>query len=102
VPEGKLIRAIAGNLANHEHPGVRAWLAAHPRWMFSVTPTFASWLYAAEGCFGELTNRRLQPGVFRSIAELQDTVDLFFAANEADAGPFRFAKDRDKIRGAVK
>src|SRR6201981_3209 len=93
VPAGKLVHAILDNYATHKHPKVKAWLAAHPRWTFHVTPTSAlwakaaggflftptsaSWLNAVEGFFAKLTRRRLKRGVFRSVVELQEVINRF-------------------------
>ncbi len=102
VPAGKLIHAIADNYATHKHPKVRAWLARHPRWTFYFTPTSASWLNAAEGFFTTLTKRRLKPGVFRSIVELQAAINRFLAEHNHDPTPFRWTKSPKKIIAAVK
>jgi hypothetical protein len=40
------------------------WIEKHPRFVFHLTPTQASWLNAIEGLFATLTNRRLRRGVF--------------------------------------
>ncbi|HTG24755.1 MAG TPA: hypothetical protein VK681_32315, partial [Reyranella sp.] len=41
------------------------------------TPTSASWLNEVEGFFATLTKRRLKRGVFRSVADLQATINRF-------------------------
>jgi hypothetical protein len=45
--------------------------ARHRRWTFHFTPTSCSWANAVETFFAELTRRRLQRGVFRSLVDLQ-------------------------------
>ena len=102
VPAGKLIHAIADNYATHKHPKVRQWLARHPRWTFHFTPTSASWLNAVEGFFAKLTRRRLERGVFRSIVELQATINRFLRETNEQPRPFRWTKDPHKIIAAVK
>jgi transposase len=102
VPAGKLIHAIADNYATHKHPKVRAWLARHPRWTFHFTPTSASWLNAVEGFFATLTKRRLKRGVFRSIVELQASINRFLAEHNQNPRPFRWTKSPKKIIAAVK
>src|SRR5215469_10409751 len=72
---GKLIHAILDNYAAHKHPKVRAWLARHPRWTFHFTPTSCSWANAVETFFATLTRRRLRRGVFRSLVDLQATIN---------------------------
>jgi transposase len=77
VPASKTVHAVLDNYATHKHPEVRKWLARHPRWTFDFTPTSASWLNAVEGFFATLTKRRLKRGVFRSVADLQATINRF-------------------------
>jgi transposase len=62
VPAGKIVHVILDNYAAHKHPNARAWLPRHPRWIFHLTPTSASWLNAVEGFFSTLTRRRLRRG----------------------------------------
>jgi transposase len=102
VPAGKLIHGIVDNDATHKHPKVREWLVRHPHWTFYFTPASASWLNAVEDYFAKLTRRRLKPGVFHSIVELQAAIKRFLAETNADPRPFRWTKDSEKIIAAVK
>jgi DDE superfamily endonuclease len=61
---------ILDNYATHKHPKVRKWLDRHSRFTFHFTPTSSSWLNAVEGFFAKLSRRRLKPGVFRSVRDL--------------------------------
>jgi hypothetical protein len=49
------VHLTVDNYATHRHPKVRAWLERHPRFHVRSTPTWASWINAAEGLFAELT-----------------------------------------------
>ncbi len=101
VPAGKTIHAILDNYAAHKHEKVRNWLARHPRWTFHFVPTSCSWLNAVEGFFAKLTRQRLKHGVFRSLVDLQAAINRFVAEhNEANAKPFRWTADPDKIIAA--
>jgi len=103
VPPGKLIHAIVDNYAAHKHEKVRQWLARHPRWTFHFTPTSCSWLNAVEGFFAKLTRRRLKYGVFVSVVDLQATINRFVKEhNQAEAKPFIWKADPDKINAARK
>ena len=102
VPAGKIVHAILDNYAAHKHPAVRQWLARHPRWTFHFTPTSTSWLNAVEGFFAILTKRRLKRGVFRSVADLQEAINRFLADHNAQAKPFQWVADPDKIIAAVR
>jgi transposase len=102
VPAGKLVHVILDNYATHKHPKVLAWLARHPRWVFHFTPTSASWLNAVEGFFAKLAKRRLKRGVFRSIADLQATINRFLDQTNDDPRPFTWIADPDEIIAAVR
>jgi transposase len=88
VPAGKVIHAILDNYATHKHPKVRAWLANHPRWVFHFTPTSASWLNAVEGFFSVLTRRRLERGIFKSVADLEAAIARYIREHNSTAKPF--------------
>ena len=102
VPKRKAIHAVVDNYATHKHPKVQKWLAKHPRWTFHFTPTSASWLNAVEGFFAKLTNRRLQRGVFRSVAELEIAIERFIAEANAEPRPFLWTARPSRILAAVK
>ena len=103
VPKRKAIHAIVDNYATHKHPKVKKkWLAKHRRWTFHFTPTSASWLNAVDGFFAKLTNRRLQRGVFRSVAELEIAIERFIAEANAEPRPFLWTARPSRILAAVK
>jgi transposase len=102
VPKRKAIHAIIDNYATHKHPKVREWLARHPRWTFHFTPTSASWLNAVEGFFAKLTRRRLQRGVFRSVADLKAAITRFLVETNSDPKPFVWTADPKRVLAAVK
>jgi len=86
VPAGKAVHVVLDNYAPHKHPKVRAWLARNERFTFHFTPASCSWLNAIEGFFAKLSNRRLKPGVFHSVVDLQATINRFLAQhNQAEA-----------------
>jgi len=101
VPAGKLVHVILDNYATHKHSEVRAWLKRHPRFFFHFTPTSSSWLNAVEGYFAKLTRSRLKRGVFRSIVDLQATINRFLAETNHQPKPFVWTADPDKIIAAV-
>lgn len=102
VPTGKLIHAILDNYAAHKHSRVRAWLDRHPRWTFHFTPTSCSWLNAVESFFAKLSRRRLERGVFRSVADLQAAINRFINETNDDPKPFVWTADPNRIIAAVK
>ena len=102
VPVGKAVHVVLDNYATHKHPKVKTWLERHPRFVFHFTPTSCSWLNAVEGFFAKLTKRRLQRGVFRSIAELQAAINRFVDEANDNPKPFVWTADPDKIIAAVR
>ncbi len=102
VPAGKLVHVILDNYAVHKHPKVRAWLDRHERFTFHFVPTSCSWVNAVEGFFAKLAKRRLKRGVFRSIVDLQATINRFLAETNEHPKPFTWTADPDKIIAAVK
>ena len=59
-------------------------------------------LNAVEGFFAKLTNRRLQRGVFRSVAELEIAIERFIAEANAEPRPFLWTARPSRILAAVK
>jgi transposase len=102
VPLGKAIHVILDNYAAHKHPKVRAWLDRHERFTFHFTPTSCSWLNAVEGFFAILTKRQLKRGVFRSIVDLQASINRFLEEHNAQSKPFVWTADPEKIIAAVR
>ena len=77
-------------------------MARHKRFSFHFTPTSCSWLNAVEGYFAKLSKQRLQRGVFRSLAELQTTINHFIEQTNRTPRPFVWTADPRKIIAAVK
>src|SRR5712691_9707207 len=101
VPADKAVHVVLDNYATHKHPKVRDWLARHPRFTFHFTPTSCSWANAVEGFFAKLTRRRLERGVFKSIADLQTAINRFIAEANGNPKPFIWTKSADAILAAV-
>jgi transposase len=82
------LHLIVDNYATHKHPEVERWLMRHPRIHMHFTPTSASWLNLVERFFGELTQKRLRRGVFRSVKELEAAIDAYLAHRNEHPKPF--------------
>src|SRR5436305_14220101 len=102
VPKKKAVHVIVDNYAAHKHPNVMQWIGKHPRFIFHITPTSASWLNAVEGFFANLAKKRLKRGVFRSLQELKDAIHRFLDDTNANPKPFTWTKNPNKIIAAVK
>lgn len=54
-----------------------------------------------EGFFAKLTRRRLERGVFRSLADLQAAINRFLAETNHDPKPFVWTAHPDQVLAAV-
>ena len=62
--------------ADHEKmkQAVTRWLRRHPRCHLHFIPTRSSWLNLVERWFGEITQRRIRRGTFRSVKGLTTAI----------------------------
>ena len=97
VPAELNIHCIADNYATHNHPKVKAWLAAHPRWTMHFIPTYSSWLNQVERFFGMITDKAIRRGSFTSVKQLVQRIDHFVAAYNTNCRPFKWTATADSI-----
>src|SRR5271163_3921272 len=97
TPKGLDLHLIADNYATHKHPTVKAWLAKHPRFHMHFTPTSASWLNQVERFFGLITQDAIRRGVFKSVTELETTIQDYLDNHNADPKPFVWTARADHI-----
>jgi transposase len=93
------IHVVLDNLSAHKAPPVAEWLA-HPkraRWHLHFTPTSSSWLNLVERWFNELTERRLRRGVFSSVPNLIEAIELWTEHWNDDPKPFIWHKSAQEI-----
>ncbi len=99
VPAGLEIHVVLDNLSAHKAPPVTKWLA-HPeraRWHLHFTPTSSSWCNLVERWFGELTERRLHRGVFTSVPNLVEAIEIWAEHWNDDPEPFIWHKTAEEI-----
>ncbi len=98
------VHVILDNLSAHKAPAVRDWLAdpRRARWHLHFTPTSSSWLNLVERWFGELTERRLKRGVFTSVPNLIEAIELWAEHWNDDPKPFVWHKPAQDIIAKVK
>ncbi|MGH8926574.1 MAG: IS630 family transposase [Acidimicrobiia bacterium] len=99
VPADLDVHLVLDNLAVHKHQEVDKWLA-HPkraRFHLHFTPTSSSWLNLIERWFKELTDRRLRRGVFTSVADLIDAIELWAEHWNDNPEPFVWHKPAAQI-----
>jgi transposase len=87
-PPETSLHLILDNYGTHGHDRVRRWLAKHPRFALHFIPTSSSWLNLVERWFGELSEKAVRRGVFRSVADLQQAIAAFMTAWNANPKPF--------------
>jgi transposase len=93
------VHVILDNLSAHKAPAVRDWLAdpKRARWHLHFTPTSSSWLNLVERWFGELTERRLRRGVFSSVPQLIEAIELWTEHWNDSPKPFVWHKPAQEI-----
>ncbi len=103
------LHLIVDNYAAHKTPEVKRWLKKHPRFHMHFTPTSASWLNQVERFFAEITRKRIRRGVFKSVPELEATIDDYLAKHNETSKPFNWTataqdicKKVDRARDALK
>lgn len=91
------LHLIIDNYATHKPPRVKRWLAGHPRFVLHFIPTSSSWLNLIERWFAELTQKAVRRGSFHSVRDLQEAIDAFLAAWNANPKPFTWTASLDRI-----
>jgi transposase len=90
VPRDLEVHVVLDNLSAHSAPPVAEWLAdpKRTRWHLHFTPTSASWINLVESWFAQLTNRRLKHGIFTSVADLVEAIEVWATHWNDDPKPF--------------
>jgi len=96
-PPDKTLHLILDNYGTHGHEKVRRWLAKHPRFVLHFIPTSSSWLNLVERWFGELSQKAIRRGAFKSVTDLQQAIAEFMAAWNASPKPFVWNASVEKI-----
>src|SRR6202162_3877855 len=96
------LHVIVDNYATHKHPRVKSWVKRHPRFELHFVPTSSSWLNLVERWFGHLDSKAIRRGVFRSVADLQASIDEFLKAWNQDPQPFVWTATVESIQEKLK
>ena len=96
-PKDTPLHLILDNYGTHKHPNVTAWLDKHPRFELHFIPTSSSWLNLVERWFRELSHKQIRRGVFHSVADLEEAIDVFLQANNANPKPFVWTASVESI-----
>ena len=101
VPASLDVHIIMDNYGTHKTPLIRNWFAKRPRFHVHFTPTYGSWLNLVERWFGELANRQLRRGAYRSVPQLKAAIQEFIDAHQVDPKPFVWTKTADEILASI-
>jgi transposase len=102
TPRDLDLHLIVDNYATHKHAAVERWLIRHPRVHLHFTPTSASWLNLVERFFGELTQKRIRRGVFKSVKELEDAIRAHLDHRNRDPKPLVWTASVQAILNKVR
>ena len=96
------LHLIVDNSSTHKSPPVKRWIKRHPRFHLHFTPTSSSWLNMVERWFGEITQKRIRRGTFRSVNDLLTAINEYL--DEYNRSPKRFVwtKNADMILAKIK
>lgn len=102
TPSDRDLHLIVDNYATHKHPNVNKWLNKHPRFHIHFTPTSSSWLNLVERWFGEITNKRIRRGVFKSEHELIDAITDYIEKHNANPRTYTWTAKAEDILEKVR
>src|SRR5581483_4567575 len=95
------LHVICDNYATHKHIKVKRWLARNPKVHMHFTPTSASWLNMVERFFRDLTDKAIRRGVFLSVHDLMDAIDVYLIEHNRSPKPFIWTKSASDILAKV-
>jgi transposase len=101
TPKGVELHVICDNYATHKHQRVRDWLERNPRVHVHFTPTSASWLNMVERFFRDITVNAIRRGVFTSVSDLIDAIDVYLIEHNRAPKPFIWTKSASDILAKV-
>jgi len=85
------------NYGTHKTPKIQQGLARRPHWHVHFTPTGASWLNLVERFFGEITEKRIRRGAFKSVRDLEQAIEDYLRTHNHTPKPFIWTKTADEI-----
>jgi transposase len=85
------VHLVLDNVRMHTGALVRAWLAAHPRFVCHFPPVHCSWMNQVEQWFSILQRKRLRFADFADVAHLAERLQAFVAEWNLHAHPFTWS-----------
>src|SRR5215510_5734673 len=101
VPADLDVHIVMDNYGTHKTATIRNWFAKRPRFHMHFTPTYGSWINLVERWFGEITNKRIRRGIFRSVKELEAAIREYIEIHNEDPKPFVWTKTADEILASI-
>ena len=101
VPAELEVHLILDNYGTHKTALIRNWFAKRPRFHLHFTPTYGSWINLVERWFGEISNKRIRRGTFRSVRELEAAIREYIAVHNQNPKPFVWTKTADPILASI-
>ncbi len=101
APKGLDLHIICDNYRTHKHEVVRTWLEKHPRFHIHFTPTGSSWLNMVERYFRDITEKQIRRGVFRSVDELECTIQAAIDQHNQAPRPYIWTAEAKDILAKV-
>lgn len=95
------LHLIVDNYSTHKSPEVKRWLARHKRFQLHFVPTSSSWLNMVERWFGQITQKRIRRGTFKSVQQLIDAINDYLAKYNDQPHKFVWTKDADMILAKI-
>jgi transposase len=101
VPAELDVHLVLDNSSTHKTPQIKAWLAAHPRFVLHFTPTSSSWLNLVERWFAELTNKKLRRSAHKSVHALNSDIRAWIDTWNENPRPYVWTKTADQILASI-
>jgi len=95
------LHLILDNSSTHKSPPVKRWLKRHPRFHLHFTPTSSSWLNMVERWFGEITQKRIRRGTFKSVNDLLAAISEYLDEYNRAPKRFEWTKNADMILAKI-
>lgn len=95
------LHLIVDNYSTHKSPLVKRWLARHKRFRLHFVPTSSSWLNMIERWFGQITQKRIRRGTFKSVPQLIEAIQDYLRQYNENPTKFIWTKDADMILAKI-
>ena len=101
TPKDLDLHIICDNYRTHKHAEVQKWLEKHPRFHIHFTPTGSSWLNMVERYFRDITENQIRRGVFRSVEDLERTIQTAIDQHNKAPRPYIWTAEAKDILAKV-